>query len=97
MIKLGEGILEKPEDICVDKKGVLYTATRDGWIKRMFRNGSWENWKMIATDDTLLGITTTSTGHLIVCDTEKVTRSLLFLLNFSTYCGLTSFSKEKRT
>ncbi|KAA8523338.1 hypothetical protein F0562_009761 [Nyssa sinensis] len=67
--KLG-GNLKNPEDVCVDKEGVLYTATRDGWIKRLHKNGSWEDWKMLG-GDTLLGITTTTTGELIVCDTDK--------------------------
>ncbi|XP_058727745.1 protein STRICTOSIDINE SYNTHASE-LIKE 4-like [Vicia villosa] len=66
VIKLGEGIMKRPEDVCVDK-GVLYTATEDGWIKRMVRNGNWENWKHIDSS-TLLGITTLKDGGLIVCD-----------------------------
>ncbi|PIA27623.1 hypothetical protein AQUCO_07600059v1, partial [Aquilegia coerulea] len=68
VIKLGEGILTKPEDVCIDEEGALYTATRDGWIKKMHTNGSWEDWNMIATDS-LLGLTISSTpGHLLVCD-----------------------------
>jgi len=67
--KLGEG-LKDPEDICFDKEGTLYTATRDGWIKRMYRNGSWENWKM-TNSQTLLGITITKEGDLIACDSEE--------------------------
>ena len=72
VIKLGEGFLKDPEDVCVDKEGTIYTATRDGWIKRLHRNGSWENWKM-TNSHTLLGITITKEGGLIVCDSEKVT------------------------
>jgi len=71
VIKLGEGFLKQPEDVCVDKNGVLYTATRDGWIKRMVRNGNWENWKHIDSSS-LLGITTSKDGGLIVCDATKV-------------------------
>lgn len=71
-IKLGEGILNKPEDVCVDQKGMLYTATRDGWIKRMHTNGTWENWKRVHDKDTLLGLTVTKAGDVIVCDTEQV-------------------------
>ncbi|GFS38525.1 hypothetical protein Acr_00g0058030 [Actinidia rufa] len=70
VIKLGEGFLENPEDVCVDKNGILYTATRDGWIKRLHRNGSWENWRKIDSN-ALLGITITKAGSLIVCDGEK--------------------------
>ncbi|KAL5728583.1 hypothetical protein ACHQM5_001652 [Ranunculus cassubicifolius] len=65
--KLGEGILDKPEDVVFDEDGALYTATRDGWIRKMHRNGSWENWKYLASES-MLGITTSSTpGHFIVC------------------------------
>lgn len=71
VLKLGEGFLKDPEDVCVDKEGTIYAATRDGWIKRLHRNGSWENWKMISSP-TLLGITITKEGDLIVCDSEKV-------------------------
>lgn len=68
--KLGEGILKDPEDVCVDENGVLYTATRDGWIKRLHRDGFWENWTML-NSELLLGITATRRGGLVVCDTEK--------------------------
>ncbi|XP_054790235.1 protein STRICTOSIDINE SYNTHASE-LIKE 4-like isoform X1 [Prosopis cineraria] len=70
VIKLGEGILKDPEDVCVDKHGTLYTATRDGWIVRLHRNGSWEHWKNIHSP-TMLGITVTTQGALIVCDSDK--------------------------
>ncbi|KAL6959774.1 hypothetical protein U1Q18_039929 [Sarracenia purpurea var. burkii] len=70
VIKLGEGLVDRSEDVWVDKNGILYTATRDGWIKRMHRNGSWEDWWMLDRDN-LLGITVTEAGNLIVCDTEK--------------------------
>lgn len=68
--KLGEGLLVKPEDVAIEKTGVLYTATRDGWIKRLHKNGSWENWQWINSDQ-LLGITTAAAGGIIVCDCEK--------------------------
>ncbi|KAJ6699020.1 STRICTOSIDINE SYNTHASE-RELATED [Salix purpurea] len=68
--KLGEGFLDGPEDFVFDRDGVLYTAVRDGWIKRMHKNGSWENWKKIDSDS-LLGIATSREGGLIVCDAEK--------------------------
>ncbi|XP_034699827.1 protein STRICTOSIDINE SYNTHASE-LIKE 5-like [Vitis riparia] len=68
--KIGEGLLDKPEDVCFDGEGILYTATRDGWIKRLHKNGSWEDWRLIG-GDTLLGVTTTRTGGIIVCDTQK--------------------------
>ncbi|XP_022036210.2 protein STRICTOSIDINE SYNTHASE-LIKE 5, partial [Helianthus annuus] len=71
VIKLGEGILNKPEGLCVDRKGVLYTATRDGWVKRLHTNGTCENWKKIHDRDTLLGLTVTKAGDLVVCDAEQ--------------------------
>ena len=71
MTKIGEGFLNKPEDLCFDEEGTLYTATRDGWIKRMHRNGSWEDWKLIG-GDSLLGVATTRSGGIIVCDALKV-------------------------
>lgn len=74
VVKLGEGFLKGPEAICVDKEGILYTATRDGWIKRLHRNGSWENWKMLLKGHSLLGITITKEGDLVVCDTDEVRR-----------------------
>ncbi|XP_027333217.1 adipocyte plasma membrane-associated protein-like [Abrus precatorius] len=70
IIKIGEGFLKDPEDVCVDKEGILYTATRDGWIKRLRKNENWENWKHIDSD-ALLGITTAKDGGLIVCDAAK--------------------------
>ncbi|KAK7411862.1 hypothetical protein VNO78_03305 [Psophocarpus tetragonolobus] len=70
IIKLGEGLLKGPEDVCVDKEGTLYAVTRDGWIKRLRRNGNWENWKHIDSG-TMLGITPAREGGLIVCDATK--------------------------
>lgn len=71
MIKLGDGVLLKPEDVDVDKEGTIYTATRDGWIKRLRKNGNWENWKRV-NSDTVLGITITKEGDVVACDTEEV-------------------------
>ncbi|WRX31722.1 Strictosidine synthase [Theobroma cacao] len=68
--KLGEGLLKGPEDVVVGEHGVLYTATRDGWIRRLHSNGSWENWKRLHSE-TLLGITAAKGGGLIVCDCDK--------------------------
>lgn len=76
MIKIGEGVLKDPEDICVDEVGRIYAATRDGWIRRLHRNGSWENWKFI-NSHTLLGITPSMAGGILVCDTEEVLHLVL--------------------
>ncbi|QCE13581.1 protein STRICTOSIDINE SYNTHASE-LIKE 4-like [Vigna unguiculata] len=70
IIKLGDGHVKEPEDLCVDKEGTMYTATRDGWIKRMLRNGNWENWKYIG-GDTLIGVTESKEGGIIVCDSDR--------------------------
>uniref|UniRef100_A0A0D6QWS7 Strictosidine synthase conserved region domain-containing protein n=1 Tax=Araucaria cunninghamii TaxID=56994 RepID=A0A0D6QWS7_ARACU len=64
--KLGEGLLKGPEDTAVDSKGMIYTATHDGWIKRMHANGSWEDWKKIGGSP--LGLTVAKSGNIIVCD-----------------------------
>lgn len=70
IIKLGEGLVKEPEDVSVDKEGTLYAVTRDGWIKRLRRNGNWEDWKHIDSN-TLLGFTTAKDGGLIICDTDE--------------------------
>ncbi|KAK4428782.1 protein STRICTOSIDINE SYNTHASE-LIKE 4 [Sesamum alatum] len=74
VIKLGEGLLKQPEDVAVNKRGVVYTATRDGWIKRLLRNGTWESWRRIESES-LLGLTTAATtagdDRVIVCDAEQ--------------------------
>ncbi|KAK9697323.1 hypothetical protein RND81_08G030000 [Saponaria officinalis] len=67
--KIGEGRLKDPEDVSVDKEGILYTATRDGWIKRLHKNGSLEDWKWVE-NGSLLGLTTLATGGIAVCDSE---------------------------
>ncbi|KAL9444857.1 hypothetical protein AB3S75_017947 [Citrus x aurantiifolia] len=71
LIKLGEGVVNYPEDVAVDRNGVVYTATSDGWIMRLQNNETWENWKLIHSQ-TLLGITATKEkNNLIVCDSDK--------------------------
>ncbi|XP_054805496.1 protein STRICTOSIDINE SYNTHASE-LIKE 4-like [Prosopis cineraria] len=70
VVKLGEGIVKHPEDVCVDKHGTLYTASRDGWILRLHPNGSWDHWKNTHSH-TMLGITVTTQGDVIVCDSDK--------------------------
>ncbi|XP_073157100.1 protein STRICTOSIDINE SYNTHASE-LIKE 4-like [Henckelia pumila] len=70
VIKLGEGLLDKPEDVAIGKDGVLYTATRDGWIKRLHKNGTWENWWHVESEG-LLGLTVTQAGDVIVCDAQN--------------------------
>ncbi|XP_057836955.2 protein STRICTOSIDINE SYNTHASE-LIKE 4 [Cryptomeria japonica] len=67
--KLGEGFLYGPEDLAVDSNGLIYTATQDGWIKRMHPNGSWEEWKEVG--GSLLGLTVSKSGHIIVCDPAR--------------------------
>jgi hypothetical protein len=76
--KLGEGLLDAPEDVHVDAAagGVLYTATRDGWLQRMRPGGgngssSWERWWFVGGTG-LLGITPSADGTMLVCDADKV-------------------------
>lgn len=52
--------------------GVLYTATRDGYIKRLHRNGTWDTFWHTDSDG-LLGLTITAAGDIVVCDANKVT------------------------
>ncbi|XP_021858813.1 protein STRICTOSIDINE SYNTHASE-LIKE 4 [Spinacia oleracea] len=69
--KIGEGLVKDPEDVCVDKHGTLYTASRDGWIKRLHKNGSLlESWKWV-NSTTLLGMTALDQGGIVVCDTRQ--------------------------
>ncbi|KAJ4951319.1 hypothetical protein NE237_028151 [Protea cynaroides] len=68
--KVGEGFLDNPEDVCIDKEGMIYTATRDGWIKRVHGNGSVEDWKMVG-GQALLGIAMSADGSVLVCDVDK--------------------------
>ncbi|KAG5605735.1 hypothetical protein H5410_027227 [Solanum commersonii] len=68
--KLGEGFVDRPEDVAVDKMGIVYTATRDGWIKRRHKNGTWQSWKYIGRN-TLLGLKVSSAGHILVCDAQE--------------------------
>ncbi|XP_057537637.1 protein STRICTOSIDINE SYNTHASE-LIKE 4-like [Amaranthus tricolor] len=70
VIKIGEGKVKDPEDVCVDKDGTLYTASRDGWISKMYKHGSLEPWKKV-NSTTLLGMTATTAGGIIICDTEQ--------------------------
>ncbi|XP_058108638.1 protein STRICTOSIDINE SYNTHASE-LIKE 4-like isoform X2 [Magnolia sinica] len=70
VVKLGEGALKGPEDVCVDKSGAMYTVTRDGWIMKMHPNESWEYWKMVGGPD-LLGLAMSMDGDLIVADASK--------------------------
>ncbi|XP_051203056.1 uncharacterized protein [Lolium perenne] len=70
--KLGEGQLSGPEDVYVDAAagGMLYTATRDGWLQRMQPNGTWERWRFVGGAG-LLGIAPSADGSMLVCDAYK--------------------------
>ncbi|KAK9187439.1 hypothetical protein WN944_018834 [Citrus x changshan-huyou] len=72
LTKLGEGCVNHPEDVSVVvSKGALYTATRDGWVKYfILHNETLVNWKHIDSQS-LLGLTTTKDGGVILCDNEK--------------------------
>ncbi|KAL8492556.1 hypothetical protein ACS0TY_023951 [Phlomoides rotata] len=70
VIKLGEGLLKKPEAVAFDKHGALYTVTRDGGVKKLQKNGTWENlWQFESQN--LLGLTITAAGDVILCDGEE--------------------------
>lgn len=58
---------------------MLYTVTRDGWVERRHRNGSWEQWVLVG-GPSLLGIATSSEGAVLVCDADKVcTQYFIFM------------------
>ena len=65
--------MNHPEDVSVVvRKGALYTATRDGWVKYfILHNETLVNWKHIDSQS-LLGLTTTKEGDVIICDSKKV-------------------------
>ncbi|EAZ04694.1 hypothetical protein OsI_26852 [Oryza sativa Indica Group] len=69
--KLGEGMLRAPEDVYVDNAGgEVFTATRDGWVRRMRANGSWERWGLVGGTG-LLGVAPSADGAMLVCDADK--------------------------
>ncbi|CAL5018427.1 unnamed protein product [Urochloa decumbens] len=71
--KLGEGLLNGPEDVYVDAVagGVVYTATRDGWLHRMNPyNRSWERWRFVGGTG-LLGIAKCADGSMLICDAHN--------------------------
>ncbi|CAL5028837.1 unnamed protein product [Urochloa decumbens] len=71
--KLGEGLLNGPEDVYVDAAagGVVYTATRDGWQHRMNPyNRSWERWRFVGGTG-LLGIAKCADGSMLICDAHN--------------------------
>lgn len=85
--KLGEGKLQGPEDVYVDGDGTLYTATRDGWIKRMLANGSdFEDW-MLGGGGALLGLALARDDpeRVLVCDADKVSIRSPTLINFLAF------------
>ena len=65
--------MNHPEDVSiVVSKGAVYTATRDGWVKYIIlHNETLVNWKHVDSQS-LLGLTTTKDGDVIMCDNEKV-------------------------
>lgn len=68
--KLGEGSIQGPEDVYVDKHGFVYTTSRDGWIKRLHRDGFLEDWKMV-NSSAMLGIIVNKDGDVVVCDADN--------------------------
>eukprot|EP00249_Psilotum_nudum_P007681 c20745_g1_i2 orf=910-1374(-) len=67
--KVGDGLLRGAEDIAVDREGVIYTATRDGWVKRIWPNGSVEDFKYVGGN--VLGVAIGNHGEVLVCETVK--------------------------
>lgn len=65
-LRLADGQLEGPEDIAVDANGVIYTGTADGFVKRIFADGSVEDFAY--TGGHPLGMDFAPDGRLIVCE-----------------------------
>uniref|UniRef100_A0A0E0LN94 Strictosidine synthase conserved region domain-containing protein n=1 Tax=Oryza punctata TaxID=4537 RepID=A0A0E0LN94_ORYPU len=81
--KLGEGQLNAPEDVYVDAGGEVYTGTRDGWVRRMRGNGSWERWGLVGGLG-LLGIAPSADGAMLVCDADKASDGTVYFSDAST-------------
>jgi hypothetical protein len=45
--KLGEGHIVGPEDVVTARDGSLLVTTRDGWVKKVWSNGTVHNWKHV--------------------------------------------------
>lgn len=45
--KLGEGLVHGPEDVVMAGDGSLVVTTRDGWVKKVWSNGTVQNWKHV--------------------------------------------------
>ena len=63
---LGKGEVYGPEDVAIDKTGLVYGGTQDGKIIRIHPDGYVEDW--ITTGGRPLGLHFDSSGNLIVCD-----------------------------
>lgn len=66
---LAVGKVYGPEDIAVDRNGLIYGATQDGKIIRVHPDGRVEDWA--ATGGRPLGLHFDPAGNLIVCDAYK--------------------------
>ncbi|KAK9102425.1 hypothetical protein Sjap_019679 [Stephania japonica] len=87
VVKFGDGFLEKPEDVCVDKKGTFYTVTRDGWVKRKHRHGPWENWKKLG-GNSLLGVA------IFADDVIQASDGPIYFSDVSTKYGLSDWTYD---
>lgn len=84
--KLGEGMLSAPEDVYVDDAGgEVFTATRDGWVRRMQANGSWERWGLVGGRG-LLGVAPSADGAMLVCDADKVNQNKKHFYDDTLHC-----------
>ncbi|CAH9109562.1 unnamed protein product [Cuscuta epithymum] len=90
--KIGEGLLAAPEDVAYDPKtGQLYTGGVDGWVSRVWVNGSAAEMvveKWVNTGGRPLGIAHGVNGEVIVADAYKG------LLNISRDGGIKLLTDE---
>jgi len=66
---LALGQIYGPEDVAIDKAGVVYGGTQDGKIVKVFPDGKVETW--VETGGRPLGLHFDASENLIVCDAYK--------------------------
>ncbi|KAG0560747.1 hypothetical protein KC19_9G009800 [Ceratodon purpureus] len=64
--KLGEGLVQGPEDVVEARDGSLVVTTRDGWVKKVWSNGTVQSWKHVGGYP--CGLALGVHGEIIVAD-----------------------------
>lgn len=66
---IAKGKVYGPEDVDIDKNGVIYGGTQDGKIVKVYPDSRVETW--VKTNGRPLGLHFDAAGNLIVCDSYK--------------------------